>query len=164
MSFDPKPNWLENACMVVSEVGIIAMAAIVILEIITRNLLGFSFEISEELGGYIIVGIAFLSLPVCQAYRSYHHVVFVQARLSPRMRVVSHLAFDVLSLAFCLILLWQLSRFVVMSFRTGDQAATPLGTPLWIPQAVMPLGVLVASLSLMRAIIGHWRQLRRTGG
>ncbi len=150
--------------MVLCALAIVAMGLIVFSEIVTRNLFGFSFEVSDELGGYIIVGISFLSLPVCQVYRSYHHVQFVQARLSPRLRALSHLAFDLLSLLFCLILLWQLSRFVLSSYHSGDEAPTLLGTPLWIPQATMPLGILAASLSLIRSATGNWRRFKAGGG
>ncbi len=84
-AFHPTPTLLERACMVICEIAIGVMACIVILEIITRNLFDFSFEMSEEeLGGYIIIGITFLSLSVCQVYRSYHHVQFIQTRLPPR--------------------------------------------------------------------------------
>ena len=139
------------------------MGAIVILEVVTRNMFGFSFEMSEELGGYIIVGISFLSLPVCQVYRSYHHVQFIQTRLSPRMQAMSHLLFDVLSLLFCAVLLWQLTRFVATSYRSEDVAPTLLGTPLWIPQALMPIGMLAATVSLLRAAAGNWRRFRAGG-
>lgn len=162
--FHPAPTWLEKSCMAICAISIIAMGLIVITEIVTRNLFGFSFEVSEELGGYIVVGISFISLPVCQVYRSYHHVQFVQARLSPRMQALSHLLFDILSLLFCLILLWQLTRFVMTSYRSEDQAPTLLGTPLWIPQAAMPLGILAASASLFRSMIGNWRRFRASGG
>jgi TRAP-type C4-dicarboxylate transport system permease small subunit len=158
--FHPAPTWLEKSCMALCAVAIIAMGLIVITEIVTRNLFGFSFEVSEELGGYIIVGISFLSLPVCQVYRSYHHVQFLQSRLSPRLRALSHLLFDVLSLLFCLILLWQLTRFVMSSYHSGDAAPTLLGTPLWIPQATMPLGIFAACLSLIRSAAGNWRRFR----
>ena len=149
--------------MLICEVGIVAMAAIVLVEIITRNVFGFSFEASEELGGYIVVGISFLSLPVCQVYRSYHHVQFVQSRLSPRIRAASHVLFDVLSLVFCLVLVWQLTRFVVQSYRSEDVAMTLLATPLWIPQAVMPLGALTACISLVRALVGNVRRFIAVG-
>jgi TRAP-type C4-dicarboxylate transport system permease small subunit len=161
--FHPAPTLLEKVCMWICEIAIVAMGAIVILEIVTRNLMGFSFEMSEELGGYIIVGIAFLSLPVCQVYRSYHHVQFIQARLSPRLQALSHLLFDVLSLLFCFVLLWQLTRFVATSFRSEDVAPTLLATPLWIPQAVMPIGILAASVSLSRSAFGNWRRFRAGG-
>jgi TRAP-type C4-dicarboxylate transport system permease small subunit len=156
--FHPEPTFLEKSCMWICGIAIIAMGAIVILEIVTRNLFGFSFEMSEELGGYIIVGISFLSLPVCQVYRSYHHVQFLQVRLSTRMRALSHLLFDILSLLFCLVLLWQLTRFVAATYRSGDVAPTLLATPLWIPQALMPIGTLAAIVSLCRSLHGNWRR------
>jgi TRAP-type C4-dicarboxylate transport system permease small subunit len=158
--FHPAPTLLENLCMWVCEIAIVVMGAVVILEIVTRNLFGFSFEMSEELGGYIIVGISFLSLPVCQVYRSYHHVQFVQARLSPRMQALSHLLFDLLSLLFCVVLVWQLTRFVMASYRSEDVAPTLLATPLWIPQLFMPLGIVAATVSLLRSAWGNWRRFR----
>src|SRR5580693_2247557 len=105
-AFHPRPSWMERGCMVICEIGIVAIALVVLTEIVTRNLFHFSFEASEELGGYIIVGISFLSLSVCQVYRSYHHVQFIQTRLSPRLRAASHIVFDALSLGFCLLLVW----------------------------------------------------------
>jgi TRAP-type C4-dicarboxylate transport system permease small subunit len=161
--FHPAPTWLEKACMWICEAGIVAMGGIVILEIVTRNLFGFSFEMSEEIGGYIIVGITFLSLPVCQVYRSYHHVQFLRARLSPRMQALSHLIFDALSLLFCLVLFWQLTRFVSATWRSEDAAPTLLATPLWIPQALMPIGTLAAIVSILRSCIGNWRRFRAAG-
>ena len=77
-------------------------------DILTRSLLNFSFEISDELGGYLLVVIAFVSLPVCQASDSFHRVELVQSRLSPFGRAVSHVIFDLLSFAFCALLAWQL--------------------------------------------------------
>jgi TRAP-type C4-dicarboxylate transport system permease small subunit len=158
--FHPAPTLLEKICMWICEIAIVAMGAIVILEIVTRNLFGFSFEMSEEIGGYIIVGITFLSLPVCQVYRSYHHVQFIQSRLSPKLQALSHLLFDLLSLLFCAVLLWQLIRFVATTYRSEDVAPTLLATPLWIPQALMPIGMLAATVSLLRSAAGNWRRFR----
>jgi TRAP-type C4-dicarboxylate transport system permease small subunit len=163
-SFHPRPSWMERGCMLSCEIGIVAIAVVVLTEIVTRNLFHFSFEASEELGGYIIVGISFLSLPVCQVYRSYHHVQFIQTRLSPRMRAVSHMLFDALSLGFCLLLVWQLSRFVLQTWRAEDVAPTLLATPLWVPQTLMPLGALTASISLTRSLIGNVRRFLAAGG
>jgi TRAP-type transport system small permease protein len=160
-AYHPAPTLLERGCMVICEIAIGAMAFVVILEIITRNLFDFSFEMSEELGGYIIVGITFLSLPVCQVYRSYHHVQFIQSRLSPRLRAMSHLLFDLLSLAFCGVLIWQLTRFELQSWRSGDVAPTLLATPLWIPRLAMPIGSVAVAVSLLRSAALNFRRCRR---
>jgi len=162
-AFHPLPSWMEKTCMLICEIGIVVIALVVLTEIVTRNLFGFSFEASEELGGYIVVGISFLSLSVCQVYRSYHHVQFIQARMSPRGRAASHIVFDALSLGFCLLLVWQLSRFVLQTWRAQDVAPTLLATPLWIPQTLMPLGALAASASLARSLAGNVRRFLAAG-
>jgi len=118
---------------------------------------------SEELGGYIICGISFLSLPVCQVYRSYHHVQMVQARLSPRWQAISHCVFDIINFLLCVILVWQLARLTMLTYRAEDHAPTLLGTPLWIPQSIMPIGAAAAGISLVRSAIGNFRRAMATG-
>jgi TRAP-type transport system small permease protein len=143
---------LERVCQLICELGIVALAVIVLTEIVTRNVFNFSFQISDEVGGYIVVGLTFLALPVCQARQAYHHVMFVQLRLSRRVREWLNLAFDLLSLAFCLTLIWELGWQVVQTWQTGDIAPTQLATPLWIPQTIMPIGCVVLCLVLLRGI------------
>jgi TRAP-type transport system small permease protein len=153
---------LERLCQLICELGIVALAAIVVTEILTRNVFNFSFQISDEVGGYIVVGLTFLALPVCQARQAYHHVMFVQLRLSPRVREWLNLGFDLLSLAFCLALVWELAWQVVQTWQTGDIAPTLLATPLWIPQTIMPIGCVVLCLVLLRGIGLRLRRLLRS--
>jgi TRAP-type C4-dicarboxylate transport system permease small subunit len=152
---------LERVCQLVCAVAIVALAAIVLTEIVTRNLLNFSFQISDEVGGYIVVGLTFLALPVCQARQAYHHVMFIQNRLPQRAREVLNLGFDFLSLAFCAVLIWQLAWQTVQTWQSGDIAPTLLATPLWMPQAVMPIGCIILGLVLVRGIVRRVQRLRR---
>jgi len=136
------------------------MLGVIGVDIITRAVFNFSFEISDELGGYMLVAITFISLPVCQINDSFHHVEFVQARLSARGRAISHVIFDVLSLAFCLALLWQLARFEISSWRFDDHAPTYLATPLWIPRSAMVIGAAALLFSMIRALAADISELR----
>src|SRR5580692_8984710 len=95
-----KESIIERACKLACVAALIVMLVVIGVDILTRSLFNFSFEISDELGGYMLVVITFVSLPVCQINDSFHHVELVQSRLSPFARVVSHVIFDVLSLAF----------------------------------------------------------------
>ena len=79
------------------------------------------------------------------------------------MRAASHVLFDVLSLGLCILLVWQLTRFVLQTYRSEDVAMTLLATPLWIPQALMPIGALAASISLLRSLIGNIRKFLAAG-
>jgi TRAP-type C4-dicarboxylate transport system permease small subunit len=153
---------VERICRLACVAALIVMLVVVGVDILTRSLLNFSFEISDELGGYLLVVIAFVSLPVCQASDSFHRVELVQSRLSPFGRAVSHVVFDLLSFTFCALLLWQLARFVMTSFRFGDRAPTYLATPLWIPQAAMLLGAAAVCFSMLRTLAADIARLRKS--
>jgi TRAP-type C4-dicarboxylate transport system permease small subunit len=152
---------VEVTCRLACVAALIVMLVVVAVDIVTRSLFNFSFEISDELGGYLLVVICFVSLPVCQASGSFHRVELVQSRLSPLWRAVSQVIFDLLSFAFCALLLWQLVRFEMTSFRFGDRAPTYLATPLWIPQCAMMLGAAAVCLTMLRTLAADVARLRR---
>src|SRR5215467_3241444 len=158
---------VERVCKLACVAALVVMLVVIGTDIVTRSLFNFSFEISDELGGYMLVVIAFISLPVCQINDSFHHVELVQSRLSPFARAVSHVVFDLLSLTFCALLLWQLVRFEITSFRFSDRAPTYLSTPLWMPQVAMLLGTAALCFSVLRTLAADFvrlRVLRKTKG
>ena len=154
---------VESACKYTCLAAIAVMLIVIAVDVVTRSLFNFSFEISDELGGYLLATITFVSLPVCQANDSFHHVELVQARLSPRGRAVSHVIFDVLSLLFCGLLAWQLVRFEMSSWRFDDHAPTYLATPLWLPRSAMLVGTAALCISVMRTLIVDIRRVRDAG-
>jgi TRAP-type C4-dicarboxylate transport system permease small subunit len=154
---------VERACKLACVAALIVMLVVIGVDILTRSLFNFSFEISDELGGYMLVVISFASLSVCQISDSFHHVELVQSRLSPFARAVSHVIFDLLSLAFCALLLWQLTRFEISSFRFDDHAPTYLATPLWMPQIAMMLGAAALCFSMVRMLAADVVRLRAFG-
>lgn len=154
---------VERVCKYTCVAALAVMLVVVGVDILTRSLFNFSFEISDELGGYLLVVITFLSLPVCQISDSFHHVELVQSRLSPFGRALSHVIFDLLSLAFSGLLLWQLVRFEIASFRFGDHAPTYLATPLWLPQVAMMLGAAALCFSMVRTLAADIARLRACG-
>jgi TRAP-type transport system small permease protein len=154
---------VERVCKYTCIAAIAVMLIVIAVDIVTRSLFNFSFEISDELGGYLLAAITFISLPVCQANDSFHHVALVQARLSPRGRAVSHVIFDVLSLAFCALLTWQLARFELSSWRFDDHAPTYLATPLWLPRSAMLLGAAALCVTMLRTLLADIRKLRDAG-
>src|SRR5260221_13981197 len=139
---------VERLCNFACMVALVVMLGVIGIDIMTRALLNFSFEVSDELGGYMLVVITFVSLPACQVKDSFHHVEFVQSRLSARGRAISHVVFDLLSLAFCGALLWQLIRFEMSSWRFDHRASTHLATPLWIPRLALAVRAAALLVSL----------------
>ncbi len=153
---------VERLCKYACVAALVTMLLVIGTDILTRAVFNFSFEISDEIGGYMLVLITFVSLPVCQINDSFHHVELVQQRLSPRSRAVSRIIFDILSLSFGALLLWQLVRFDMSSYRFANRAPTYLGTPLWIPQLVMMLGAAALCFSIVRTLAADIAKLRAT--
>jgi len=128
-------------------------------EVFFRTLFNYSFEATDDLGGYLLVAITFLSLSVCQVRHAFHRIELVQARLSPRGRAWSSLIFTLLSIVFAVAVLWPLYFFELDSWRSGDVAPTVLAAPLWIPQLVMPLGLAILLFSLIKTALFDLRVL-----
>jgi TRAP-type C4-dicarboxylate transport system permease small subunit len=144
---------IDRWCEVLCGVALVAMIVLIGAEAIARNIFGFSLQVTDEVGGYLLVAVSFLSLSVAQSRGAFHHVELVQGKLKARGRLFSGLVFDLLSLGACAIITWQLVELEIGSWQTGDTAATPLGTPLWLPQLVMPVGTALFCIAIGRSIV-----------
>lgn len=157
---DHAPGIVEQTCMLMSGLALVVLLVLVGVDVVTRWAFNFSFEVSDEVGAYMLVAITFLGLPVSHIHGAFHRVEFIQARLSRRAQLISRFGFDVLSLAVCVILLWQFLALVRSSWRFGDHAPTFLETPLWIPRSLLVIGMAALCLSLVRSLAADLRRLR----
>lgn len=150
-------RWLCQALTL----GLVAMMGV---EIVVRSLLGWSIQWSNEVGGYALVGITFLSLASGQCLHAYHRVHFVEHRLGARGRAALRLGFDLASLAVALVLTAEFLRFEWITFGSGDVAPTALLTPLWLPRLAMPVGAALLAWALLRTVAADWRRWRAVRG
>jgi TRAP-type C4-dicarboxylate transport system permease small subunit len=155
---------VEWTCKVASEAALVAMLVLIAVDIVTRSVFNFSFEVSDEVGGYMLVVICFLSLSPCHVNGSFHQVELVQAQLSPCARSISQLIFGLLSLSACVLLAWQFIRLELSSWRFGDVTPSYLSTPLWLPRLPMAIGMVALGFSLMRTVTAEAKRLRHLIG
>jgi len=151
---------IDFGCEAVCSLFLLAMIVMIGAEAIARNVLHTSLQITDEVGGYLLVALTFLSMSVAEAHGAFHRVEFVQMRLSPSARIVSQIVFELISLAASALITWQLIRLALNSLRTEDVAPTPLATPLWMPQTSMGIGMALLCLALLRTIAAKVRYLR----
>jgi TRAP-type C4-dicarboxylate transport system permease small subunit len=154
---------IARVCEFAVAAALLAMVLIIAVDVFARSLLGFSLQMSDEMCGYLLVAATFLSVPVSLAHDGFHHVELIQARLTPRGRLISRLGFDVLALVVCTILDWQFIRLELSAWNSGAMAPSVMMTPLWIPQLSLPLGMSLVCLLLIAAIISKVQQLKSPG-
>ena len=162
--FSPPEGAAARVCRGASEWIVVGLVAMMGAEMVVRSLFGWSIQFSNEIGGYSLVAITFLSLASGQLMHAYHRVHFVEARMSPFGRAAMRLAFDAAALVVSAVLLAELVRFEWITFNSGDVAATSLMTPQWIPRLAMPIGTLVLVWALLRTVAGDWRRMRAASG
>jgi TRAP-type C4-dicarboxylate transport system permease small subunit len=154
-------SMIDTASEAVCCLFLLAMIAMIGAEAIARNLFGTSLQVTDEVGGYLLVALTFLSMSVAESHGGFHRVELVQMRLSPRLRIVSQIVFDGMALAASVLVSWQLIRLALNSWHSEDVAPTPLGTPLWLPQVSMGLGMVLLCLALLRTIATKVNYLRK---
>jgi TRAP-type C4-dicarboxylate transport system permease small subunit len=155
---------VEDASEVICALFLIASIVLIAAEAIARNVFATSFQITDEVCGYLLVALTFLSMSVAEAHGAFHRVELVQVRLSFAARMISQMLFDLVSLVASALVTWQLYRLAANSWRAADVAPTPLQTPLWLPQCAMAIGMLLLCLALMRTMLTKARLLRRGEG
>jgi TRAP-type C4-dicarboxylate transport system permease small subunit len=155
------PGWIEIGMLRASELAMWALVGITFVEIVARTFWSHSFGMSDEIGSYLMIALVFMSLPACQVGKVFHQVNLIQGRLSPRWRLVSALAIDVLCLFCIAVLTWQMGRLAGNSWRSGEVNINGLDIPLWIPQGVVVLGM----AGLVWVLLGSsWRHASRALG
>jgi TRAP-type transport system small permease protein len=157
---DARPfDLLERLSLWTSSICMIAMVLLMLAEIVLRSVFNSTTEHSDELVGYLLIGISFLSLALCQSRGAFHKVEMVQMRLGRGGRAFSALVFDLLAFVYIAVTDWYFLQFVMSSYRREAMASTTLATPLWIPETVMIVGATMLLLALGKSIVQDVRRL-----
>ena len=157
---DARPfGLLERVSLWTSAFCLIGMTLLILLEVVLRGVFNSTTEHADELVGYLLVGVSFLSLALCQSRGAFHRVEMVQMRLGPRGKAVSQLVFDLLSFAYIALTDWYFLQFVMSSYRREAAASTVLATPLWIPETAMIVGATMLLIVLGKAVVDDIRKL-----
>lgn len=147
---------VEKLCCWLCEIALAAMVLTTSAEVIAR-LFHFSFQGIDEIGGYLLVALTFLSLPVSLIGGAFHQVEFVQSRFGPRVRALSGIVFTLLAMVFASVIAWQGIRLVTRSHAAEVTAPSLLATPLWIPQSLIVIGMAALLFSLLRVLMRQAR-------
>jgi TRAP-type C4-dicarboxylate transport system permease small subunit len=151
---------LNGAATWLAAIAILAMAGITAAEVIARSFFDVSFELADELGGYLLVAAVFLGLGPAFAGGAMLRVEMIEQRLPARIRRGMDLLFHLLALAVSGVALFWIWQHVASTLRRETVAATWLETPLWIPQLAMPLGTALLIGTILASLAAA---LRRRG-
>jgi TRAP-type C4-dicarboxylate transport system permease small subunit len=153
---------LTNLQLIICELVLGALAVGISLDALLRWSINWSFLVVDELGGYALVCLAFFGFSIALHEKALFRVDAFYDWLSPINRARYQLVFDILTLAFMLLLLWHFWGLVTRSHAKEISALTILRTPIWIPQLLMVIGAFSTSLVLIVHVINDYKMVFKT--
>ncbi len=136
---------------------LIGLSVVTCVEMLGRKVFGFSLQGVDEIGAYTYAAVGSIGFAHTLVTRSHTRVDFLVSRLSPRVRSVLNLLAMLSLAALAVLCLWRGLHVVLESVDMRSTAATPLATPLWIPQTVWLAGYVLFALV---ALLAAWHALR----
>ena len=145
-------DWLHRLCAVLAALALVSICLLTLASSVGRAL-GVVVPSANELAGYAMAAASFLAL--APTFRAGGHIrVQVLLGLLPvRLRHWIELWCIGMTLALVGYLAWWAIDLAHQSYVFGDVSPGLLPVPLWIPQSLMALGVVVLTLGLIEALV-----------
>ena len=132
---------------------VLILSLAVSVEIVGRKLFSFSLQGTDDMGGYVLAIIAVIGASYTMAKRGHTRVDIFLVMLPTRWQRLLNVLAMVTMAAFAGFAAWRGSTVLMESIEFQSVASNPLQTPLWQPQLVWLIGlVLFALISLAYAV------------
>lgn len=148
----------------IAELGVLALIALIVVDVVGRYVFLKPTKVADELGAYMLVGITYFGAAYTLRKGMHIKVTILVDRLSARMRRWLTLLMDSLGLFLVVLLTWQSTKLMMMSLSTDTRSVSVLRTPMFIPELLVPIGLGIFSLEILRQLILQVRDLRKSGG
>jgi TRAP-type mannitol/chloroaromatic compound transport system permease small subunit len=136
---------------------LIVLSVATCVEMLGRKVFGFSLQGIDEIGSYTYGIVGAFGYAYALITRSHVRVDFLLSRFSDWTRSLLNLLAMLSLAALAMLCLWRGYHVVAQSVDMGSTAATPLATPMWIPQSIWLAGYLMFALVAAWAAIDAMR-------
>lgn len=132
---------------------LIALSVMTCVEMLGRKVFGFSLQGVDEIGSYTYGIVGAFGFAYTLITRSHTRVDFLLSRFAPKSRSLLNLLAMLSLAAFAALCVWRGWHVLLDSIDLGSTAATPLATPMWIPQSIWLTGYVMFALVALWAAI-----------
>ena len=137
--------------------GMIVVICVLIVAQIVARLFGFVLPGADEFAIAAFVAAVFIGLPYTLASGGHVRADVIVLMFSPAWRRRTEILVHVVALAFIAYFAYYAANLAWSSYLRNTKFQGLLGSPLWIPQASIVLGLVLLELALIQ---GLFRTLR----
>lgn len=144
----------------ISQVVAGLMMLLIAVDVIGRQVFSRPTYVADELSGYFLVAITFLALGQTEKLGKHLRVDIIFSWLSKKNASRLTLICSVISLAFIVWFTWSTAVAAAQTYQIGTRKQTILGTPYWIPELLLPVGLGIFTLQMVVSIAQQIKSLR----
>ena len=157
-------NFLTRVSGIFAQSLLFVMTALITVDVVLRATSGTSTLISNELSGYLLLGIVFLGLAHTERAGRHIEINLITRMLPIRTRQYLEVVALLIAVAFVFWLCRVTIDPVVKTYITQARRPTHLGTPLWIPYLIIPVGFGLFGIELLYRITAKVKALFQNQG
>lgn len=143
---------LSDFAGAIAALALAAMTSVVVFEVISRYVFNEPTTWVTEIGTYLFVAVVFLGMASAQRANSHIQVEILVDALSPEWRTRVELVTHWLGLLFVVFAAWHCARFTFLEYVHGARDWGLLGTPQWLPQLPMTIGLVLFAAAMLSDI------------
>jgi|GEM_PF-1981617 len=136
--------------------ALITMTVLIIADVVGRTFLGRSLLVAGELSGYALVALVFGGLAFAESEGKHIIITIVTDRLAPMLQQALLLVVMPAGAAVAAWLTWFTFLPVHQDFELGTTSLAGSGLPVWLPEALIPLGFLLLTVQLTLRTLELW--------
>jgi len=146
-------DWLSSIGGGIAGVTVYILCMLIFLSIFTRYVFNRPMGFTEELTGYLMVGIIFFGLAYTLRHGGHIRVSAIIDRLNPRMRATLGLIMTVVALGWAVPFLLGCLYVWRRHFAEKMLSYGMLEVPMWIPSLIMVIGAAFLLLQIVAEIL-----------
>jgi len=151
--FNKFSNKLSLWGVYLSSLLIIALALLILVEIISRHFFDLSTMIADEYSGYLYLSSIFLGLAYTLQENAHIRINVITSKLSKKSNKFIDIFAGLISMAVFIFILYRTILFTYDSYSMEMLSENVSETPLYLTQIVMPIGIILLIIAMLAFII-----------
>jgi len=135
----------------------LALAVMLIIEVIATSFFSYSQPWAVEYSGYLLAPTLFAGAGWTLSRGGHIRVAVIIDALPERAERFLDLVMSVFALGVTLYVCWAVSENAVRSFERGSFSTYPTATPIWLPQTVLAAGWWLLTVGLVTRVIRRFQ-------
>ena len=146
---------LNRLVMRIAMVALLLTSCVLTYSVITRYFLKSATDWQDEVSVFLLVGATFMTTAHVQSMRGHVGIEAVTGLLPAAVNRVRAGLVDLVSAAFCIFFSWKSWTLFYEAWSEGQTTSSSFAAPLWIPYALMAVGMSLLTVQLLLQTLVH---------